>query len=134
MSWGLAAALVERAHVRIDMLVQRLPLGARVWCHLAALLILLVVAGFFAWGAAVLAIDSWQLRATDISQLRTPLVIPQAAWAAGFALFVVVALALAGRALLALSQGRRADVDAMLVARSYEEEAAESIDASRESR
>ena len=134
MSWGLAAALVERAHVRIDMLVQRLPLGARVWLHLAALLVLLVVAGFFAWGAASLAIDSWQLRATDISQLRTPLVVPQALWAAGFALFVVVALALGARALLALARGRKVEVDAMLVARSYEEEAAESIDASREAR
>ena len=38
-----------------------------------------------------------------------------------------------GRA-LALARGRKSDVDAMLVARSYEEEAAESIDASRESR
>ena len=134
MSWGLAAALIERAHVRIDMLVLRLPLGARVWFHLAALLVLLVVAGFFAWGAASLAVDSWQLRATDISQLRTPLVVPQALWAAGFALFVVVALALGARAILALAGGRKAEVDAMLVARSYEEEAAESIDASREAR
>ena len=134
MSWGLAAALIERAHVRIDMLVQRLPLRWRVGFHLAALLVLLVVAGFFAWGATVLAIDSLQLRATDISQLRTPLVVPQALWAAGFALFFLVALALALRAIRSLAAGRAAEMDGMLVARTYEEEVAETIEAIREAR
>lgn len=134
MSWGLAAALIERCHVRIDMLVQKLPLSLRVWFHLAALLLLLAVAGFFAWGAAALAIDSWQLRATDISLLRTPLVAPQAVWAAGFMLFALVAFALAVRSAAALAGGRADAVERMLAARSYQDEVAETLDAVRESK
>jgi TRAP-type C4-dicarboxylate transport system permease small subunit len=134
MSWGLGAALIERAHVRIDMLIQKLPLAVRVWFHMAALLLLLAVACFFAWGAAALALDSWQMRATDISQLRTPLVVPQAAWAAGFALFALAALGLALRSLVALAKGRAAEADRLLAPRSYEDEVAETLDAVRESK
>jgi TRAP-type C4-dicarboxylate transport system permease small subunit len=131
MSWGLAAALIERAHVRIDMLVQKLPLAARAWLHFAALAVLLAVAGFFAWGAAALALDSWQLHATDVSQLSTPLVVPQALWAAGLALFLLAALALAVRVLRALAAGRPGEVERMLVPRHYEEEVAETLEATR---
>lgn len=134
MSWGLAAALIERAHVRIDMLVQKLPPTPRAWLHFTALAVLLAVAGFFAWGAAALALDSWQLHATDVSQLSTPLVIPQALWAAGFGLFLVVALALAARVLRALVAGRADEVERMLVPRHYDEEVAETLEATRNTR
>ena len=134
MTWGLACALIERCHVRIDMLVQKLPLATRVWLHLAALVTLLVVAAFFAWGAAALALDSWQMHATDVSLMRTPLVVPQAAWAAGLALFVITTFALVLRVLARLAAGRGAEVDRMLAARSYEDEVAETLDAVREAK
>ncbi len=134
MSWGLAAALIERAHVRIDILVQKLPLGARAWLHFVALAVLLVVAGFFAWGAAALALDSWQLRATDVSQLSTPLVVPQALWAAGLSLFLLAALGLAARTLRALAAGRPAEVERMLAPRHYDEEVAETLEVTRTDR
>jgi len=131
MSWGLAAALIERAHVRIDIFVQKLPLGARAWLHFAALAVLLAVAGFFAWGAAALALDSWELRATDVSQLSTPLVVPQALWAVGLALFLLTAVALAARVWRALAAGRADEVERMLAPRHYEEEVAETLEATR---
>jgi TRAP-type C4-dicarboxylate transport system permease small subunit len=134
MSWGLAAALIERAHVRIDILVQKLPLGARAWLHFVALAVLVVVAGFFAWGAAALALDSWQLRATDVSQLSTPLVVPQALWAAGLSLFLLAALGLAARTLRALAAGRPAEVERMLAPRHYDEEVAETLEVTRTAR
>src|SRR6218665_327604 len=55
MSWGLAGTLFERGHVRIDVLVQKLPLKVRVWLHLASLAALLVATGFFVYGAFSLA-------------------------------------------------------------------------------
>jgi hypothetical protein len=61
-------------------------------------------------------------------------VVPQALWAAGFVLFVLVALALALRAIRSLAAGRAAEMDGMLVARTYEEEVAETIEAIREAR
>ena len=36
MSWGLAGTLFERGHVRIDVLVQRMPLRVRVWLRARA--------------------------------------------------------------------------------------------------
>jgi TRAP-type C4-dicarboxylate transport system permease small subunit len=134
MAWGLAGALLDRTHVRIDMLVQKLPLGARAGLHAAALAVLLAVAGFFAWGSAVLALDSYQLRATDVSLLRTPLAIPQTLWAFGFALFFVVALGLALRVAAALVRRRNAQVESLLAARGYEEEVAETLEATRGTR
>jgi len=131
MAWGLAATLLDRAHVRIDLLVQKLPLRARAWLHVAALAVLLVVAGFFAWGSASLALDSYQLSATDVSLLRTPLSLPQALWAAGFALFFVVALALCIRVLAALARREPARVEKALAARSYQDEVAETLEATR---
>ena len=129
MSWGMAGTLFERGHVRIDVLVQKLPLKVRVWLHLASLLALLVATGFFVQGAFSLARDSWELGATDLSTLRTPMVIPQGLWAAGLALMLLAALALLVRAVRRLAAGQQDEVDRMLMARSYEDEAAETLEA-----
>ena len=39
IAWGLAHALATRAHIRIDVLVNRLPLGSRQFLHAFALLL-----------------------------------------------------------------------------------------------
>ncbi|UUZ63357.1 TRAP transporter small permease subunit [Polaromonas sp. P1-6] len=129
MSWGLAGTLFERGHVRIDVLVQKLPLKVRVWLHLASLLALLVATGFFAWGAFALARDSWELGATDLSALHTPLAIPQGLWAAGLALLLLAGLAIAARSLRQLAAGDADAMDRMLMARTYIDEAAETLEA-----
>ncbi|CAN7540305.1 TRAP transporter small permease subunit [Variovorax sp. LjRoot84] len=129
MSWGLAGTLFERGHVRIDVLVQKLPLKMRVWLHLVSLLALLVATGFFAWGAFSLAKDSWDFGATDLSALHTPLAIPQGLWAAGLALLLLAGLAIAARALRQLAIGDADAMDRMLMARTYIDEAAETLEA-----
>lgn len=129
MSWGLAGTLFERGHVRIDVLVQKLPLKVRVWLHLASLLALLVATGFFAWGAFSLARDSWDFGSTDLSALHTPLAIPQGLWAAGLALLLLAGMAIAARALRQLAGGDADAMDRMLMARTYIDEAAETLEA-----
>lgn len=129
MSWGLAGTLFERGHVRIDVLVQKMPLKVRVWLHLASLAALLVATAFFTWGAFSLAKDSWDFGATDLSALRTPLSIPQGLWAAGLALMLLASIALAARALRQLATGDAEGMDAMLMARTYVDEAAETLEA-----
>lgn len=129
MTWGLAGTLYERGHVRIDVLVQKMPLRVRVWLHLLSLLALLVASGFFAWGAVSVAMDSWTFGSEDLSALHTPLVIPQGLWAAGLALFLLSVVALAMRAVHQLATGRRDEMDAMLMARTYVDEAAETLEA-----
>ena len=129
MTWGLAGTLFERGHVRIDVLVQKMPLRVRVWLHLASLVALIVSTGYYTWGAVSLARDSFAFSATDLSTLRTPLVIPQGLWAAGFALLLLAALALALRAVKQLWLGQYDEMDQALMARTYVDEAAETLEA-----
>jgi len=129
MTWGLAGTLFERGHVRIDVLVQKMPLRVRVWLHLASLIALIVSTGYYTWGAVSLARDSFAFGATDLSTLRTPLVIPQGLWAAGFALLLLAALALALRAVRQLALGQYDEMDHALMARTYVDEAAETLEA-----
>lgn len=129
MSWGMAGTLFERGHVRIDVLVQKLPLKVRVWLHMASLLALLVSTAFFVYGACSLARDSWELGATDLSTLRMPMVVPQGLWAAGLALLLLTVVAMAVRSLRQLAGGEADAMDHMLMARTYEDEAAETLEA-----
>ncbi|MEI6836971.1 MAG: TRAP transporter small permease [Alcaligenaceae bacterium] len=129
MSWGLAGTLFERGHVRIDVLVQRMSLRVRVWLHLASLLALVVSTGFYVYGAISIAKDSFAFNATDLTTIRTPLVLPQGIWAAGFVLFLLAALALTLRSVAQLTRGDLDTMDRNLMARTYEDEAAETLDA-----
>jgi TRAP-type C4-dicarboxylate transport system permease small subunit len=129
ISWALAHALTARAHIRIDVLINHLPAGLRYPMHLLSLAALAVFVGFIAKGAYDLTDESLLFRATDISILRTPLWIPQGLWAAGIAVFfVLIVLMLIENALLVLA-GRGRDAEALVHARTYQEEAAEALDA-----
>jgi TRAP-type C4-dicarboxylate transport system permease small subunit len=129
LSWGLAHALTQRSHVRIDVLVNRLPQRFRVPLHLLSLAALGVLVGFVAKGALDLVEESLLFDATDISLLRIPLAIPQGLWAAGLLVFLVlILLMLLENTLLALAGEARA-VERNLSSRGYEEEAAEALEA-----
>lgn len=129
MSLGLAGALMERAHVRIDVLLQKLPLGVRLALHVVSLAGLLVTAAFFAWGAASLAIDSYQLGASDLSSARVPLVVPQGIWAAGLCLMLLAVIAVLARTLRLMLIGAGEGADRALSPRSDIDEAEETLEA-----
>jgi TRAP-type C4-dicarboxylate transport system permease small subunit len=132
LSWGLAHALATRSHVRIDMLINRLPRPARVPLHLLSLLLLGVFVGFVAKGAWDLVDESLLFGATDISALRIPLAIPQGLWAFGLIVFLLlIALMFVENLLLALA-GDAAQVERNLSSRTYTEEAEEALEALQE--
>lgn len=129
ISWALAHTLTMRAHIRIDILINLLPARVRPVMHLLSLAALAVLVGFIAWGAVDLVGESLLFDATDISILRTPLWLPQGLWAFGIAVFLLlIVLMLAEAALLVLS-GRGLEAEALLHARTYDEEAAEALEA-----
>lgn len=129
LSWGLAYGLATRSHVRIDLLVNRLPPRLRVWLHLLALAALLFFATVMANAAWDLVGESLLFDATDISLLRIPLAIPQGLWAGGLAMLAVLAALMFLENLLLALAGDAAAVDANLSARSYDEEAREALEA-----
>jgi TRAP-type C4-dicarboxylate transport system permease small subunit len=129
IAWGLAHALAMRAHIRIDVLVNRLPLAARQFLHAFALLLMTGFALFIAWSAWHLVDESILFNAKDTSALSIPLVIPQGLWFIGIAMLAAMSLCLLAEVLCLLLMGRPADVDALLGPRGYQEETAEALEA-----
>ena len=129
IAWGLCDALTTRAHIRVDVLVSKLPLAFRVWAHGLALAFLAVLAFFFVWRAWAVVLESWEFNAHDSSALTIPLVVPQALWALGITAFFVLTVLMLAEVLILLSMGRRAQVDRMLGPRTLREEADEALEA-----
>ena len=129
IAWGLAHTLAKRAHIRVDVLVNRLPLGLRAWLHLAALALMGAFAGFCAWAAWALVDESLLFDAHDNSALRIPLVVPQGLWLAGILAFCLMIVVLLLESLLALLCGQPAELDRLLGSRTLEDETAEALDA-----
>ncbi len=129
IAWGLAHALAMRAHIRIDVLVNRLPLGSRQFLHAFALLLMTGFALFIAWCAWHLVDESILFNAKDTSALSIPLVIPQGVWFVGIAMLAVMSLCLMAEVICSLLMGRASDIDALLGPRGYQEETAEALEA-----
>lgn len=129
IAWALAHTLARRAHIRVDVWVNRLPLRLRAVLHLVALLLLGGFAGFCAWAAWALVDESLLFDAHDNSALRIPLVLPQGIWTFGIAAFCVMILVLALESVLSLLLGRPEELDRLLGARTLEDETAEALEA-----
>lgn len=129
IAWSLAHTLARRAHIRVDVLVNRLPLRLRVWLHLLSLTLLTGFAAFLAWAGWQILEESMLFDAHDNSALRIPLDIPQGIWAFGLLAFLVMALVLLLESTLAMVFGRAEEVDALLGARTLEDETQEALDA-----
>ena len=129
IAWGLAHTLAKRAHIRVDVWVNRLPIGIRSWLHLLSLLLLGAFAGFCAWAALSLVDESLLFDAHDNSALRVPLVIPQGLWSFGIIMFCVMIAVLMLQSLLALLTGQPEELDRLLGSRTIDDEAAEALEA-----
>jgi TRAP-type C4-dicarboxylate transport system permease small subunit len=129
IAWGLAHTLACRAHIRVDVLVTRLPLRFRAPLHLFSLLLLAVFALFTAWAAWELVDESALFDAHDNSALRVPLIIPQGIWAVGISAFVLMCAVLLLESTLALLAGEGARLDGLLGSRSVNDEAEEALEA-----
>jgi TRAP-type C4-dicarboxylate transport system permease small subunit len=129
ITWGLTHAFAMKAHIRVDVLVTRLPLWIRTYLHALALALLSFVGFFFVWRGWAVVLESWEFGAKDTSALSIPLIVPQALWAVGLtAFFASTAVALL-EVLLLLVLGCRDGVDRLLGPRSIVEETEEVLEA-----
>ncbi len=129
ITWGLTHALTTRSHIRVDMLVQKMPLGLRVYMHALALAFLAVMVFFFVWRGWAMVLESWEFGARDTSALSIPLIVPQGLWAIGITAFFALTLVMLVEVLVLLAVGGREQVDRMLGSRTLEEETAEALEA-----
>ena len=124
---GFSHAAYEKAHIRISVATDFLPLHIRAACDVLALTLLTALAGFLALKAVDIALTSHAMQARATSALRTPLAIPQAAWAAALCWFGLV---LATQLLRASAKFLRKDwvgIDRDYGASSIEEEVEEEL-------
>jgi len=104
-SLAFTVALIERAHIRIDLLHEHLP--ARVQALLNWISIVLLAAlGLFLVRYGWLALrDTIAYGSTAATPWATPLIWPQSAWYASLSVFALVAVWLAVRATRLLIRG-----------------------------
>jgi TRAP-type C4-dicarboxylate transport system permease small subunit len=129
IAWGLAHTLTTRSHIRIDVLVNRLPLRPRMLLHAFALAMLAIMAVVIAWFAWLLVYESWEFSATDTSALRVPLIVPQGLWALGVTIFAIIAWLILIETIALVLANDPEGVDRLLGPRTYQDETAEALEA-----
>jgi TRAP-type C4-dicarboxylate transport system permease small subunit len=125
--WSLGAALLDRAHIRIDSLYVLFPAPVRIPLDLVGIVLFV---GFFAlvgWHGIGVLEQSWTSGSRSQSALETPLILPQALWLAGLAVFVAIGAVLLLAAIERLVAGDRAAVGRLIGTRSAEEEVEEEM-------
>ena len=126
-AWSLGAALVDRAHIRIDSLYVLFSRRLRFVLDVAGLVLLVLFFGLVAWHGWSMVAQSWTAGSRSQSALQTPTVIPQLIWFVGLAGFVAIGIVLLVHALVLASRGEHAAVAKAISTRSAEEEVADEI-------
>jgi len=126
-AWSLAAALIDRAHIRIDSLYVLFPRRLRFVLDVVGLVLFVAFFALVARHGWNVVAQSWSSGSRSQSALQTPTVIPQFIWFAGLAAFVVIGIVLLVYALVLASRGEHAAVAKAISTRSAEEEVADEI-------
>jgi TRAP-type C4-dicarboxylate transport system permease small subunit len=126
-AWGLAAALIDRAHIRIDSLYVLFPQKLRLALDLVALVLLVGFFALIAWHGLGVVSQSWTSGSRSQSALETPTVIPQVFWIAGLLVFVVVGALLLIDAVRIMASGDLRGAARLVSTRSAEEEVEDEI-------
>lgn len=129
IAWSLAHTLFRRAHIRVDVFVNRLPVRLRAPLHVLSLALLTGLTVLIVWSAWQLVDESALFQAHDNSALRIEMVWPQGIWAVGISVFLLACCVLLIEALLALAAGQGAALDGLLGSRTLEDETEEALEA-----
>jgi TRAP-type C4-dicarboxylate transport system permease small subunit len=108
---ALAAAVISRAHIRIDLLHDYAPRPLRIALNVAAALAMLASAVMLARMAWIALDESMLFNSTAQTPWATPLWIPQAIWLGALSTFGFAALALAAQLLWMALRGQWQQLD-----------------------
>ncbi len=126
-AWSLGAALLDRAHIRIDSLYAHFPRALRFALDFAGLALFLAFFGLVAWHGWSVVQQSWVSGSRSQSALATPTVIPQSVWLVGLAIFVAIGVLLLAYALWLIARGNAAGAEHAISTRSAAEEVQEEM-------
>ena len=91
-----------------------LPGKVRIVCDIIASLALALIAVALAWFAWGTLTQSWALNAKSVSQLQTPMVLPQGIWCVGLVWFACMAVLIPIQAIARLIAHDRPGFDALI--------------------
>ena len=126
-AWSLGAALLDRAHIRIDSLYVLFPRWLRLALDFAGLALLIAFFGLIGRHGWSVVQQSWVSGSRSQSALQTPTVLPQAIWLAGLAFFFLVGLALLAHAVFLISRRDAVGAERAISTRSAAEEVRQEI-------
>jgi TRAP-type C4-dicarboxylate transport system permease small subunit len=121
-AWSLGAALLDRAHIRIDSLYGMFPRWLRLALDFAGIALLIAFFGLIARHGWNVVQQSWVSGSRSQSALQTPTVLPQSIWLVGLALFCLIGVALLARAALLAARGEAAAAENPISTRSAAQE------------
>lgn len=99
---SLPFVLLDRAHIRIDVVYTHLSGRTKALLDLLAMVLVLYFVGWLTSSVFALLRKSWESGTTSVGTIVIPLWVPQLFWVLGFALFTLTALYLTVRSLAAL--------------------------------
>jgi TRAP-type C4-dicarboxylate transport system permease small subunit len=127
-AWSLGAALVERAHIRIDSLYVLFPRWLRLALDFLGIALFIAFFGLIARHGWSVVQQSWTSGSRSQSALQTPTVLPQSLWLLGLALFFLIGLVLLCQAIARIARGDAAAAEKLISTRSAVEEVQEEIE------
>ncbi len=89
---ALASTFVHGGHIRVELLLGRLPAGARIWAERVCLLVALTIVAAFAWVSVQLCWTSYEIHDLSVGDDATPLWIPQLGMALGTLVFLLAVI------------------------------------------
>ena len=110
-SLAFTVALIERAHIRIDLVHAKLPATAQALLNWLSALLLAAFAVMLVAVCWPVLVDTVDYRSTAATPWATPLIYPQAVWYAALVVFALAAVWLALRASALLLRGRIAELN-----------------------
>lgn len=126
-TWSLAYVVFERAHVRVDVILQRMSSRGRAVLDIAGVASLAAVGAILTWGAFGMFATSVQLMARSNTTLGIPLAWPHGLWTFGLAWFTAVALLRTAVAIRALVHGDLVKVARIAASPTADDEAEEAV-------
>ena len=110
-SLAFTVALLERGHIRIDLLFGYLPDCIQAVLNWLSVVLLAGMGVFLAWYCLPVIIDTLAYRSTAATPWATPLIYPQAVWYVSLLVFTIAGLWLAGRASRLLCAGKTDEIN-----------------------
>lgn len=102
---AFTTALVDRAHIRIELFHVMLPLWLQMALNWLAITLIAAFGGLLAWVCFTILADSYAYNSTAATPWATPLIYPQSLWYGGIAIFALVATLMALHATYLLVTG-----------------------------